>query len=83
MFVIRDLFCKILANYLHFSVTSPENCCILDDDSIVIILDICTKENILYASGFMLQFVRDLHVTPYVSSSLKVGYYRKTNKQEI
>ena len=51
----------------------------LDNDSIVIISDICTKENTLYVSGFMLRFVRDLYVMPYVSSSLKVGYYRKTN----
>ena len=83
MFIIRDLFCKISANYLHFSVTSPDNCCMLDDDSIVTISDICTKENTLYVSGFMLQFVRDLYVTPYVPSSLKVGYYRKTNKRNL
>ena len=55
----------------------------LYDDSIGIISDICTKENTLYVSGFMLQFVRDLYVTPYVSSSLKVGYYRKTTQTEI
>ena len=58
MFIIRDLFCKIPANYLHFSVTSPDNCYMLDDDSIVIILDTCTKDNTQYVSGFLLQFER-------------------------
>ena len=82
MFIIRYLFCKIPANFLHFSATS-DNCCMLDDNSIVIISDICAKENTLYVSGFMLQFMRDLYVTPYVSSSLKVGYYRKTNKRKF
>ena len=82
MYIRRDLFCMIPVNYLHFFVTS-DNCCMLDDDSIVIISDICTKENTLYVSGFMLQFVRDLYETPYKSSSVKVGYYRKTNKQKF
>ncbi len=83
MYMIRDLFCNISVNQLHFSVKSPDNCCILDDNSIMIISDICTKENTLYVSGFVLQFVRDLDVTPYASSSLRVGYYRKTNKQKF
>lgn len=65
---------------LHFSVSTPDNFCLLTDNRVGLITSIDGDE-IQFVSGFFLKFIKPLYSYPYCSSLLNIGYYKVTQHE--
>ena len=74
MMDIRTAFQDVQMRELRFSEKAPDNCAVLQDGRIVIILSVTDK----LITGKVLNFTRNLFSDPYPSKLLKIGYYSLT-----
>ena len=71
MMDIRTSFQNNQVRKLRFSDKAPDNCAVLEDGRIVIVLSV--TNNLI--SGQVLKFARNLFSDPYPSKFLHIGYY--------
>ena len=72
---VRDLLTTSTSASLFFSVHSPNNCTIIDDQIVCI-----SHQNGLVFSGNALRFSTPLYTYPYSSHAFRIGYYSLTRK---
>jgi hypothetical protein len=59
---------------MSYTHDSPNNCAVLDDQSVILITHTSNQE----VTGYKLLFLRDLYTYPYSSNVLLIGYYIPT-----
>ena len=61
-----------------YSSKSPNNICVLPDESIGLITKCHTVKDTFLVNGYKLRLATDLYTTPYPSRLLKIGHYSLT-----